>query len=229
MIIYFVRHGHPDYERDCLTELGKMQAQRTAEHLKDFGIEEIFSSTKGRAMETAGYTARMLGLEVTPCDFMREISWRSLDGTPLPCDAHPWRLANEYAARGTPQPGQNWRAQSPYCQSAVAREVDRVIAGFDAFLARKGYQREGDYYRQTGEDTDKRIAVFSHGGASLAVFSQLFNLPFPQLCAFWQLDFTSVTAVSLSDERGALIAPKMMGSNDTRHAEGISALNVYDY
>ena len=27
MIIYFVRHGHPDYKNDCLTELGKKQAE----------------------------------------------------------------------------------------------------------------------------------------------------------------------------------------------------------
>ena len=26
MLIYFVRHGHPNYKDDCLTELGKNQA-----------------------------------------------------------------------------------------------------------------------------------------------------------------------------------------------------------
>ena len=51
MTIYFVRRGHPDYKNDCLTELGKKQAQRAAAHLRDFGIEEIYASTKGRAME----------------------------------------------------------------------------------------------------------------------------------------------------------------------------------
>ena len=41
MTIYFVRHGHPDYKNDCLTELGKKQAQKAAERLRDSGIETI--------------------------------------------------------------------------------------------------------------------------------------------------------------------------------------------
>ena len=31
MRIIFVRHGHPNYELDCLTPLGKLQAQAVAE------------------------------------------------------------------------------------------------------------------------------------------------------------------------------------------------------
>lgn len=217
----------PDYKNDCLTVLGKKQAAKAAEHLKNFRIEQIFSSTKGRAMETAEYTAQVLGLDVIPCDFMRELSWGSLDGEPLLCDAHPWKLANYFAAEGIPQPDRDWREMEPYRQSAVVREVERVTAGFDAFLAELGYQREEDYYRVMGEDVDKKIAVFSHGGASSAVFSHLFNIPFPQVCAFLHLDYTSVTTVRLSNEKGALIYPKLIGSNDARHIEGVTVENVY--
>ena len=53
MRILFVRHGHPNYELDCLTELGKKQAEAAALRLKDEGIEEIYASTCGRAFETA--------------------------------------------------------------------------------------------------------------------------------------------------------------------------------
>ena len=76
MLIYFVRHGHPDYKNDCLTELGKRQAAAAAERLRSSGIEKIISSTNGRAVETAEYTARALGLEVDARDFLREISCR---------------------------------------------------------------------------------------------------------------------------------------------------------
>ena len=31
MRIVFVRHGEPDYEHDCLTETGRLQAQAAAE------------------------------------------------------------------------------------------------------------------------------------------------------------------------------------------------------
>ena len=227
MLLYIIRHGDPDYKNDCLTELGKAQAQRAAERLKNTGIEMVLSSTKGRAMETAEYTAKALGLSVIPCSFMRETSWRPLSDEPLLCDAHPWKLADYYVAEGLPLPDHDWREQEPYCQSALVREVERVTVGFDAFLAEQGYQREGDYYRVVGENTDKKIAVFSHGGAASAVFSHLFNIPFPQVCAFLGMDYTSVMTVGLSNEKGSLVNPKLIGSNDAKHIEGLTVENVF--
>ena len=94
MLIYFVRHGHPDYAKDCLTELGARQAAAAAERLKGCGISRIYSSTMGRAAQTAGYTAALLGLEVDQLDFMREIGWRPDDGTLIPADGHPWLLSD---------------------------------------------------------------------------------------------------------------------------------------
>ena len=58
MKIIFVRHGHPDYEKDCLTELGHKQAEAAAERLKDEPIWRIYSSTCGRAYETALYICK---------------------------------------------------------------------------------------------------------------------------------------------------------------------------
>ena len=49
-------------------------------------------------------------------------------------------------------------------------------------LEELGYTREGKYYRVTGEDTEKTVAMFSHGGASSAALSHMFNIPFPQFC-----------------------------------------------
>jgi len=60
MRILFVRHGNPNYELDALTELGHKQADACAERLSHEGIERIFSSTCGRALETAAYTAKKI-------------------------------------------------------------------------------------------------------------------------------------------------------------------------
>ncbi|MBO5501197.1 MAG: histidine phosphatase family protein, partial [Clostridia bacterium] len=57
MRIILVRHGHPDYANDCLTPLGRKHAAAAAQRLRDEGIQKIFSSTCGRAMETAQHTA----------------------------------------------------------------------------------------------------------------------------------------------------------------------------
>ena len=68
MRIIFVRHGEPDYARDCLTDEGRRQAAAAAERLAGEGISEIYASPCGRAMETARYTARRLGLPVVTLD-----------------------------------------------------------------------------------------------------------------------------------------------------------------
>ena len=73
MKIVFVRHGHPNYEKDCLTELGHEQAKAAAERLKDEKFDMIFSSSCGRAYETACHIAAFHGKEVQKLDFMREI------------------------------------------------------------------------------------------------------------------------------------------------------------
>ena len=100
MKLYFVRHGHPNYREDRLTELGHKQAQAAAERLKEIPFDGIFASTHGRAMETAQHTAELLNLPVTGCDFIREISWGSRDGTELFRNGNPWFIAWDQIARG---------------------------------------------------------------------------------------------------------------------------------
>ena len=100
MRIIFIRHGEPDYARDCLTERGREQARAAAERLRGEGIDEIYSSPLGRAAETAAFTAEALGKPVKTLDFMRELHWGSADGRPIPADGHPWDLADMMAEEG---------------------------------------------------------------------------------------------------------------------------------
>ena len=75
MRLIFVRHGEPDYIKDCLTENGKVQAISTAQRLKYENIKAVFSSPMGRARQTASYTAAEHGLDVQILDCMHEINW----------------------------------------------------------------------------------------------------------------------------------------------------------
>ena len=62
MRIIFVRHGEPDYEHDCLTETGKLQAVDAAERLRNEGIEEIYASPQGRAERFHGWPLEGIGV-----------------------------------------------------------------------------------------------------------------------------------------------------------------------
>jgi broad specificity phosphatase PhoE len=62
--------GHSDFP---LTEIGKMQAERCAEALKDEKIDAVYASDLSRAFDTALPVARAHKLEVIPHKGLREI------------------------------------------------------------------------------------------------------------------------------------------------------------
>ena len=44
MKLLFIRHGDPNYEKDCLTELGKKEAALLAERMAHTEVTEFFVS-----------------------------------------------------------------------------------------------------------------------------------------------------------------------------------------
>ncbi len=220
MKIVFVRHGHPDYVNDCLTDLGHEQAAKAALRLKDEGISEIYSSPFGRAYETALHTAELLSKDVTKIDFMREIKWGSSDGKEIYRDGHPWDTSLYAVSLGHSLMDESWTKTAPFSNNVVFSEIERVARESDEWFESLGYRREGSNYRVIGDDTEKTIALFCHGGSSSALFSHLLNLPFFYLCRTICPDFTSITVISLSDEKGSLTAPMIEYANDSRHIRG---------
>ena len=85
-----------------------------------------------------------------------------------------------------------------------------------------GYTREGSYYR-AGENTEKTVALFSHGGSSSAVLAHLLNLPFPYLIRIYRVDFTSITSLWFPDTPGQLVMPVLELVNDNAHIRELKA------
>ncbi len=220
MKIILVRHGHPDYVNDCLTPLGHEQAAKAALRLKNEGIEKIYSSPFGRAYETALHTAELLSQDVTKLEFMREIKWGSSDGEEIYHDGHPWDTSLYAVSLGYSLMDESWTKNKPFCNNIVFSETERVARESDEWLETIGYKREGDNYRVVGDETNRTIALFSHGGSSSALLSRLLNLPFFYLCRAICPDFTSITVLSLSDEKGTLTTPMIELANDSRHIKG---------
>lgn len=220
MKIYFVRHGHPDYASDSLTDLGHKQAAAAAERLSEIPLEKIYASTKGRAIQTAEYTAKKFGLPIILCDYMQEIRWASLDGEPVLANGHPWEITDIYASEGKSLQLPNWQNILPYANTQLVKCYQDISDGLDGLLAGLGYTREGDYYRVSTKPTPKNIAMFSHAGASAAAFSHLFNIPFPAFCGLLHIGFTAVTVVEFSEKPGELIYPKLI-SSDLTHVKSL--------
>ena len=225
MIIYFVRHGHPDYKTDSLTEIGHRQAQAAAERLAECGIQTIFASPQGRAQQTAQHTAQRLGQEIHTLDFMHEVSWKRLDQDPTIPAQSPWAFAANCIANGQDFPGSDWQTDPAFAQTKLPQRYINTVTGIDAWLDTMGYCREGNYYRVHGSNTNQTVAIFSHGGSSSAALSHMLNIPFFQFCATVEISFTSITKIYLSDEVGAIVSPQIHLLNDAGHIVGISTEN----
>lgn len=239
MRIIFVRHGHPNYEKDCLTELGHLHAAAAAERLAGEGIEAIYSSTCGRAYETAGYTARKLDLDIVKCDFMREISWGSNNDEPLAFHGHPWDTVDHMVANDESILDADWADKEPFVQNKLVKDVQMIAKATDEWLESLGYKREGKYYRacapvgesadNNGSDTKNRtVAAFGHGGASAAIISHIFNLPFPFTCSVMGPNYTGITVVSFPEDKDCLVTPHFEILCDSRHIEELKVENIYN-
>ena len=69
--IYLTRHAEKQHDgtRDpSLTNQGQLRAETIAQFLKSKNIAAIYSTNYKRTMETAGATAKMLGLEIKHYD-----------------------------------------------------------------------------------------------------------------------------------------------------------------
>ena len=131
----FVRHGQSEanlarvfagHTDVALTELGKIQAERTAQFLRDYPIDAIYASDLRRAMQTAAPTAALRGLQVIPDVQLREIfagAWEN-----LPYETLMERFSESYAlwrtdcGRAHPENGERVTELS----ARVCAEVDRI-------------------------------------------------------------------------------------------------------
>ncbi|MCR5675697.1 MAG: histidine phosphatase family protein [Lachnospiraceae bacterium] len=223
MRLIFVRHGEPDYQRDCLTENGILQAQKTAERLKNEEFSAIWSSPMGRAMETASYTAKSHGLAIRTLDFMHEIDWGDIEtaddgGARLPHEGHPWTLAYRLRTEDPDGAESAWD-EHPYFRNNRCMQYYRSISDhLDAFLADHGLVRNGSIYDCTEERTDT-IALFAHGGSGAVLFSHILNLPFPFVLSSMPYGVCSVSVISFEEPTDGRILPRLELFNDMRHID----------
>lgn len=226
MRIIFVRHGHPNYEIDCLTELGKLQAEAAARRLDEEEIHHIYASNSGRAIETAEYIAKGRGLEVEQRAFMHELGWAAIDENDPPPAPGPWGAARAMIADNQSLMSKEWMREYPYNKSTVAENIAFVGKGFDDLLSELGYEREGEFYRVKRKN-DTNVVMASHAGSSSGVLSHIFNLPAPFVYAAIKPKYTAITIVSFDGEEGALISPEFEIANDARHITGLETENVF--
>lgn len=217
MILYYIRHGQPNYEINCLTELGKKQALFLSRRPDLRAVEAVFSSPSRRAMQTAMPTANLLGKEITvldKCD--EECAWqRFSQETPK---GNRWFYQNDAGIRALAKAqddGSKWWDNAAFGEK-IGENMQWYRDFTDEFMASLGFShdRETNSYKCTGAKY-KKVALFAHEGAGYAILSAITDIPYPSLTRLYNYH-TGVTAIEF-DESKQIIVPEILFFSDVRH------------
>ncbi len=202
--IDLVRHGESLYNREGkvqghtnspLTALGREQARRVAEVLKDRGVEAIYTSDLARALETARIIGEVLGLEPVVLEGFREIALGEWEGRPIDeIRREDWENLERWYSRPM-------EARIPGAES-LEDFRKRVLATFQGVLE---------------EHPEGRIALVSHGGVLSVIVSHVLGLDLNNLWHF------RLNNASLSRVVYGYLVPKLVLLNDTCHMNGLES------
>ena len=223
MRIVLIRHGDPNYELDCLTELGHKQVKVAAQRLLKEGIEEIYCSPLGRARQTAQAFSDASGIkEIKILDFIQEIRF-GREGELYDNKWNPWLGVNALVREGKDVQSEDWREYPVFKENFATEDADKIAVEADKWLEELGYKREGKYYRNTRkDDTEKTIAIFCHGGSSAAFMARVLNQTFPYMCGvLLRFPHTTISVLKFDNTPGALTLPIIELLNDDRHLKDV--------
>ena len=223
MRIVLVRHGDPNYEKDCLTELGHKQVKVAAQRLLKEGIEEIYCSPLGRARQTAQAFSDASGIkEIKILDFIQEIRF-GCEGALYDNKWNPWLGVNALVREGKDVQSDDWREYPVFKDNFATLDADKIAVETDKWLEQLGYKREGKYYRNTQKDAkEKTIAIFCHGGSSAAFMARVLNQTFPYMCGvLLRFPHTTITVLKFDNTPGELTLPVIELLNDDRHLKDV--------
>jgi len=200
--LYLIRHGQSAGNAEGrfgghgptpLSELGRMQAERTANLLAKEGISAIYSSDLQRAIETAEPLAHRLRLPIHTSEAFRERHVGVLEG--LTFDESKDRFPDDYYA-------------------LINRNVDHVITNGESY--RQLLRRTTSELRNIlNRHQRQRVAIFSHTGAICFITLQLLGaIHRGTKTTPWII--TSNCGINRFEMRGPRNV-RVLALNDTRH------------
>jgi broad specificity phosphatase PhoE len=192
--------GHNDYD---LTDLGRVQAELTAERLRDLDVRHIYTSPLLRAYTTAETIAAVLGCPAVSLAELREYDFGELAGE---------TYADLRQRFGGPALGPDGRPVERVYPGEEGRDVffRRVTDAFWAIVD-----------RHPGEN----VAIVSHGGPIALLCQTVLGLPYKRPMPFG-VDNCSLSTVRVREEVAEQGQPRavLAGLNDVCHLRRANAV-----
>ena len=227
MLLFLIRHGDPVYNPDSLTPLGVRQAEAVAKRLCLYGIDNVFTSTSKRAIQTAIPTCEILKKEHTELDWCNEShAWRNFtvvneDGK------RTWMSDNDkcrelFVSEEIRMLGDNWFEHPFFKDTNCKGGIEFINKNVDEFLSALGYvhNRKNHTYHNT-EENEERIALFAHSGFTNNFLSSVLDIPYPMFCTHFAVTHTGMTVIKF-DNKETLVPKILTFSNDSHlYKEGL--------
>jgi len=211
MNIYLVRHADPDYENDSLTGVGRQEARRLAEYLKDIPFTHLYSSPMGRARETCEPIAKLCGVEPVVLPWLHELN--GFDG-----EFWVWCIsAKDLAAR--PE-------LAGHIESVMREQKEALMAEWKNLLAGHGYAFDDGVYRVTSNGNPV-VGVFAHAGLILTLLSGLLGWPLPLTYAYLDYKPSAITHLKITGESDWAVM-RVISVNSRPHLESTANLDLAD-
>lgn len=216
MELYIVRHGQPNYQKDCLTEIGQQQAEKFADKFENVHFDKVYCSTQGRAYETCMACARRWGIEPIQVDWAREdLGARYLSVYDEVKGYATWAFWHSKYSVLFRDPevvalGRYWY-KHPYFKDTKFQEgIELMQKDTDAFMLELGYKHDRDKgeYIKVGP-TPEKVILFAHGGFGISFFSSVMDIPYNvasirfqhlELTAYIKITFNGDVAIPLVSE-----------------------------
>lgn len=217
MLLYIIRHADPIYNPDTLTPKGRLQAQALAKRFAVHGLDKIYSSPMGRAIETAKPTCDLLGLPMNIEEWTREVDDRFTLTMPDGSSKFAVNVENtKFRTDENLNLGADWHKAEIFSSVNAFEDYEKICKCSDEFLARHGYVRENGVYKITTANKD-RIAVFCHGGFISLWLSHLLNIPPHMFMAGIGVNHSGVTIIDFENRDNGYTAPYCLCLSDISH------------
>ena len=218
MLLYIVRHGHPDYTTDSLTDRGWLQAEAVGKRLAATGIDQVYASPMGRARQTAEPTCRLLDLPCHIEPWAHEVQDERWTDEPYGKPTSVTMVQNTYYREngGIDLPYNRAYEAVGFRRSGMKDAVAYIEEGGRDFLERLGYKEENGVYRILRANED-RVALFCHSIMARAWISTLLHIPIHMMWAGFHYTHTGVTVLEFRNNADGFTAPKCLCYSDMSH------------
>ncbi len=230
MLLFFIRHGDPIYDPDCLTPLGRRQAEAIARRLSRYGLDQIYMSSSGRAMQTALPTCEMLKKEAVILDWANEkYAWENMS-LQYPDGGRTWAFFDkEYKDVLTSKEiralGDHWDEHPFFAGGTFAKRHRLIEQQTRDFMKELGFEwcEEKGQYRNLNFDSSfrpdathrgKRVALFAHHGFGTNFLSRVLDIPYPQVCLKMNFGHTGMTVIEFPETEEYVIPQMLTMGND---------------